>query len=164
MTIRDLRTQFHIEFPELMEKGLHFDGIFTLGPGIMSPVADTVEANPSAHQIFCSIPFIFDYRKLPKIFLGFKMSGAIPIETIPEEFRLDEEGLLTYEECWSEARIIAYAEEHALDICEQLNDYTLTLKDLCDIIAGGDFERHKKELAKILEQAEEEEEDDFDEE
>lgn len=89
-------------------------------------------------------PFIFDFRKLPTTFRGFKVDTGISWDTIPEEFRLEEDELVPFYISMSEEKIIAYAEEHAVEICEELNDFALTLKDICNMITGGDFERHKK--------------------
>jgi len=117
------------------------------------------EIQPATHSLFFWRPFIFDERKLGKTFRGFEIKTVIIDETIPQEFRLDEEGILPFDICWSEEKIIVYAEKHALEICEQLNDYKLTLKDISDIIAGGDFEQHKKLLhEERLERLSEEEE------
>lgn len=113
------------------------------GIGIMA-AKEGDEIHPSTHRVTIFRPFIFDVRQVPKSFHGFELETTIISETIPYEFRLDEEDIVPFDICHSEEKIIAYAEKNALDICEQLNDYSFTLKDICDMIAGGDFERHKK--------------------
>ncbi len=149
MTAIELKADFENQFQKLTEKGLQFDNVMPLHrpvTGIWKSVSEDAEIDPSTHYISASRPFIFDIRKMPKSFLGFTIQVSMWQSALPDEFRLDEEDSVPTASCWSEEHIIAYAEEHALDICTQLNDYTFTLKDICDMIAYGDFEQHKKNL------------------
>jgi hypothetical protein len=149
MTAKELQTDFEKQFQSLTEKGLQFCNVMPLhrpASGIWKSVSEDAEVHPTSHYIFTCRPFIFDIRQLPKVFLGFQVHVIVWQSALPDEFRLDEDDTVPTESCWSEERIIAYAEEHALDICTQLNDYTFTLKDICDMIARGDFEKHKKYL------------------
>jgi len=111
-----------------------------------------VPIHPNTHRLYAFRPFVFDIRQLPESFQGFELVVFVSVETIPEEFQLDEAGILPVDICWSEGKVIAYAEIHALEICEQLNDYTFTLKNISDMIADGDIEQHKKmlELARLI--------------
>lgn len=175
MTVREIKREFALEFPELMRSGL---GSICVMPKEKTPEdiergfgklssGDDVEIEPRTHYLTAFRPMIFDFRKIPKTFRDFEISICIVQDSVPEEFKAEEDGLMYYDECYSPERVIEYAETHALEICEQLNDYTLTQKDLCDILTGGDFERHKKlceeEKVKRLnsEYADEEEDDDF---
>lgn len=148
MTAKEIETDFGKQFEPFIKMGLHFMAPFPklfLGEkGIMKSAAPDEDINPLTHRLYAIRPFIFDVRQLPKSFRGFELEVIISSDTMPAEFLLDEEDILPFDLCMSEEKIIAYAEKHALDICDQLNDYTLTLKDICDMIAGGDFERHKK--------------------
>ena len=149
MTIKELRKEFEKEFAALALKGVE---LYCAVPkkkgkhGMTKGAKDDEEIASSTHDIYISRPLIFDGRKIPETFYGFKIEGTTSNDSVPDEFKAYDEGLLPFDVCWSEEKIIAYAETHALEICEQLNDYTLTLKDICDILAGGDFERHKKLL------------------
>jgi len=150
MTVNELRKDFEKQFAALVLKGLMLDCAFPkkIGEhGMTKGVSDDVEIEPSMHYLFVVHPLIFDSRKLPETFLGFEIQSGYSESSVPEEFRAYEEGLAPYDICWSEEKIIAYAEEHALEICEQLGDYSLTHNDICDMLAGGDFENHKKSVA-----------------
>jgi hypothetical protein len=148
MTVKEIRSRFEKEFEPYIKKGLSYSCIYPINKEkktkILKPAAEEEEVSPASHEICLSYPFIFDARKLARTFLGFNMVAFIPYETIPQYFKLYEDDILSYEECWSPQRILAYAEENALGICEQLNDYTLSFTEICDLLAKGDFERYKK--------------------
>ncbi|MCG3167475.1 MAG: hypothetical protein POELPBGB_03267 [Bacteroidia bacterium] len=165
MTAKELKADFEIQFQALIDKGLEFGNVMPVhrvGEGITKSVHGDAEIHPATHYISASRPFIFDIRQLPKSFRGFTIQVMVWQSAVPDEFRLDEDDIVPFEVCWSEERVLAYAEEHVLDICTQLNDYTFTLKDICDMIVGGDFERHKKQLEEESKRSyyEDEEEDD----
>lgn len=163
MTAADLQKAFETEFAELIKKGLTFD-IMTFPEsgrsGVLKPMHGDNIPNVDRDKILVWYPFIFDSRKLPETFKDFKIEALRSHDTFPEEFRLDEEGLMTSQECWSEKRIIAYAQEHALEICEELNDYSLTFEEICDIVAGGSLEELKKNNAAYNDLGDDEFEDD----
>ena len=149
MTAGELEKKFESEFAASITDGMMWGGAFPKEKidAVTYSVEPEVKIDPAHHQLIIWRPLIMDHRTLPKTFLGFKVDWLVRNDSIPEELRADEEGLMHYDECWSEERVIAYVREHAIDICEKLNDYTLTEKELCDIIAGGDFERLKKDVA-----------------
>ena len=175
MTVREIKKEFALEFPALAAQGMGIECAFRkektkeeLEHGWLKKSSkEDDEIEPATHYLDIGRPMIFDFRKIPKTFRGFELSAGIIQDSVPEEFKAEEEGLMYYDECYSPERIIEYAETHALEICEQLDDYTFTLKDICDMIVGEDFERHKKyceeEKAKRLsgEYDDEEEDDDF---
>jgi len=150
MTYNEVKQQFEKQYADLVNKGLKLYFAMPLkkeGDTIRKSVPDDTEITPATHSLAYKRPFIFDIRKLPKTFMDYELMGAINQESLPEEFRADEYELMTSAECWSEAHILQYAEEHALEICEQLGDYSFTLKNICDMMVG-DFEKHKEQLAK----------------
>jgi hypothetical protein len=148
MTAKEIRSRFEKEFEPYIKKGLHLHNIFLITKqergSRMTPAVEGEDLSAENHEIHVSRPFFFDGRNLKRTFLGFQFLTTIQEETIPEYFKLDEDDILTYDECWSPHRMLAYARENALEICEQLNDYNFTLAELCDILAGGDFEKFKK--------------------
>jgi hypothetical protein len=167
ITFKELRTRFEKEFEQEIKKGVCLWLIMPIAEGesgmrIIPKLEDDQEVNPKNHKILISQPFIYDARNSRKTFMGFQLEGIVLNHSLPDHFRLDEEGILSYKECWNPERILAYATENALDICEQLNDYTLTLSDICDIITNGDFERYKKKW-ELMEDEDEEEDNDDDE-
>jgi hypothetical protein len=149
MTVSELKIELARDYEDLVSKGLRLHGAMPNkreGSAMLMSVPDETEIHSSTHHLLFSRPFIFDLRKLPETFRGFDVKPLIGQEDMPEEFRADEYELMPFHECWSEEHILTYAEEHALEICEQLNDYSLTLKDICNMIAFGDFEKHKETI------------------
>ncbi|HLG34213.1 MAG TPA: hypothetical protein VI757_04980 [Bacteroidia bacterium] len=155
MTTIELRKDFEKKFEALAINGTVHICAFPYektkedlesGVGKMSTKEDE-EIEPATHYLFAWRPFIVDFRKLPETYCGFEVQYVISSETFPEEFRADWDDLVPYEVCWSEEHVLAYVREHALEICEKLNDFALTEKFMCDMITDGDFERHKKYVA-----------------
>jgi hypothetical protein len=161
MTVKELQDEFENEFATHIQKGLGTISVFSkVAKGMMTnEKADTI-IHPSTHKLYSFRPFIFDTRQLPETFREFELEITTNYETIPDELRLDEEGMVHFHVCRSPEKLKAWAEEHALEICEQLNDYTFTLQDLCNMLADGDFERYKRicKEAELRDFEEEEEE------
>lgn len=144
MTVKELQLDFEKEFAVQIKKGLGTISVFNnSGKGIKTSEKEDAPIHPSTHKLFAFRPFIFDTRQLPEKFRGFELEVITNYPTIPDELRLDEEGMVPSYICRSPEKLKAWATEHALEICEQLNDYTFTLIDICNMIADGDFERYK---------------------
>jgi len=172
MTVKELQADFEKENAPLLEKGLGTLLVFPIKKenGMAVNLKPDVEIHPSTHEILVFRPFFFDFRKVPKTFHGFQLDLLTADETAPDELRSDEEETIPWHICRSPEKIIAYAEKYAVEICEELGDYSFTFKELCDMMGDGDFERYKQNcedalLESILMDDEEfEDEDDFDEE
>jgi hypothetical protein len=157
MTHSELLELFKTEMADLIEKGLDIPFVrpIVTEEGEHVPGCDHDHPKPHTHELYTERSFIFDIRKIPATFHGFKLYAWVKYKTKPAEFcppeRTDEDiekgiyRFLPIDEIYPPERVIAYAEENVLDICEQLNDYTFTLKDICDMIVSGDFDEHKKE-------------------
>ena len=151
MTVEELHAAFKKDF-EPQFKELTFFAVFRKEKPAVDPVNKSLGSHeiidPALHKIGLFRPFIYHIKRLPKAYKGFKIEYAVSYDTVPFEFGEEMERMLPLDVFYSEEKIIQYAEEHADEICIQLNDYTLIIKDICDIIAGGDFEQHKRMLQK----------------
>ena len=157
MTRSELLELFETEMAHLIEKGMSVPSVWPLlnEDDEQMPGCDHDYPTPATHMLVTERPFIFDIRKIPDTFHGFTLYCYIDWDTKPEEFRgpplpddwkpKDGIVLIPLDILFAPEKVMAYAEEHVLEICEQLNDYTLTLKNICDMIVCCDFEQHKKE-------------------
>jgi hypothetical protein len=157
ITHLELRELFRTEMAHLIAKGLEtpFVRPRLTDEGEYEPGCDDEHPKPNTHDLYAMRPFVFDIRKIPATFHGFSLYVFPKYDSKPDEFRhpdRTEEDIkkgiyrfLPMDELFSPEKVMAYAKEHVLDICDELNDYTFTLKDICDMIVSRDFDEHIKE-------------------
>jgi len=149
MTVNSLQKEFEADHPDLYAKGFRLDFAFAkfkpAGQFGRKSVSPEMEIGPETHDLSFSRPFILDRKIKFTAYKGFEVQLTIYESEYPDEFKSHFRGETDYEECFSAERVTAYAENHALEICEILGDYSLSLYDICCIIVSGDFEKHKQE-------------------
>jgi hypothetical protein len=156
MTRAELTQLYEKELAHLIEKGLELPFIRPILTDEDKHVEgiDYEHPKPHTHELWTHRPFLFDIRKLPATFHGFKLYVFANWGTKPPEFQGPvrtkqdiKKGIYRFyplDVLYDPEKVKAYAEDHFLDICAALDDYTFTIKDICDMIVGNDFEKHEK--------------------
>lgn len=156
MTHAELYVLFETELAELIQKGLSMPFVRPMltDDGEHFPGFDHENPQPSTHELWCERPFVFDIRKLPDTFYGFKLYTSVPWNARPEPFRpknhyipeqFDALNYKPYEDIFLPEKVMVYALKHAKEIRAELNDPTFTIKNICDMIVWRDFNEHKRE-------------------
>ncbi len=150
MTAEELTSLFHEQFASLKDQGLIVTGIAgaleikegkNLSIGIAQIAEDYEEVSPESHRISVIHPFIFDGRKLPDSFMGFKISKVYMSKSIPPEIDkpvLDPAGFKT---SWTPDQFRKYVHKNASRIRLLLDDPEMTEDDILDAVSQGDFNK-----------------------
>ncbi len=151
MTAKELTTAFYNEFDLLRNQGLIVTGIsetpmFSKGQhmqiGIAQVAEDYEEVSPETHRIGVLHPFIFDGRKLPYSFMGFKISKVWIAKSIPRSIErrvIDSDGSII---SWTPEQFRQYARKNANRIRIVLDDPEMTEEDILDAISLGNFNKY----------------------
>jgi hypothetical protein len=151
MTANELTSAFYEEFAMLKGQGLIVTGIFGFpmlskgkyfSIGIGQGAEDYEEVSPETHRISVLHPFVFDGRKLPDSFMGFKIFKVWIEKSIPrliERRVIDSDGSIT---SWTPEQFRQYAHKNANRIRKALNDPTMTEEDILDALAQNSFKRY----------------------
>jgi hypothetical protein len=151
MTAEELTKAFYHEFTKLRDQGLIVTGIsgtmeYSEGQymkiGIAQVAEDYEEVSPETHRIGVLHPFIFDGRKLPDSFMGFRIFKVWIAKSIPRSIErrvIDSDGSIT---SWTPEQFRQYARKNAKRIRQALNDPTMTEEDILNAIAQNNFKRY----------------------
>ncbi len=151
MTAEELTKAFYHEFAKLRDQGLIVTGISgTMGYsegqymkiGIAQVAEDYEEVSPETHRIGVLHPFIFDGRKLPDNFMGFKIFKVWIAKSIPRSIErrvIDSDGSIT---SWTPEQFRQYARKNAKRIRIVLDDLEMTEDDILDAVSLGDFKKY----------------------
>ena len=155
MKVRDLIEAFWQEYMALEEFGLNIIGLYqefdthegeelTIGVGQeLEPEDDFI---PEQCHLSVMHPFLFDNRKVPKIFMGVRVMNVVQYSTFPpeiEEIEYDPAGFEVHE---TPDKYCRYVENNSSLIRDALHDNDMTFDDMLDAICWGDFHKYEEEF------------------
>ena len=167
MNVDELICSFRNDFGNLEKQGMKIIGVFgtpqldcndtfSIGIGEQKEVG---EVSPWSYHISVSHPFVFDNRKLPNFYKGFRVqnvmtakdnyTGENKANELPGEFKIDRNNeFIPHDEYWAPEKFIAFVERCEDEIRKKLDDPSMTKKEMLDALAWGDFEKHKMQCKK----------------
>lgn len=162
MNARELKAAFKKDHADLFERGLLFCGIFFTPFSEQSEDAEIdLDPVPGNDVITVMRPFIFDSRKTPVTYKGFKVSNQLrsPSEPqhenifghdhVPMEFVIDDDEVIYVEDAEAPLRYTTFVDRCEDDIRKALGDPSMTRMDILDALAWGDFKRHCENYRRI---------------
>lgn len=124
---------FQSKYKPLVKEGLKIEGLSMVDP------------KRKKHVIMISKPFVFDNRKLPKIYDGLAIKSKIEGD-LPIEFKVDERK----EYIWAPQRFENYVDRCSDEIRKKLKNPVMTREEMLDALAFGDFNEHKKKYSQLV--------------
>ncbi|MBS1646360.1 MAG: hypothetical protein JST67_03345 [Bacteroidetes bacterium] len=129
----EVLNHFQKKFQTLTKEGLRFQGLSLIDP------------KRKKHVIMISKPFVFDNRKLPKVYDGLEVKAKIEGE-LPLEFIVDAR----QEYRWAPQRFEHFVDRCGDEIRKKLKNPKMTRQEMLDALAFGNFEAHKKKCSELL--------------
>lgn len=155
MNARELKDAFLKDHAELFERGLIFCGIFFTPFNDHSEEAEIdMDPVPGNDVIDVMHAFIFDSRKIPETYKGFRVSNqrAMPSEPqqddifepeyLPQEFVIGDDEVIYVEDAEAPLRYTTFVDRCEDDIRKALGDPAMSRMDILDALAWGNFQRH----------------------
>lgn len=124
---------FEKKYKPLTKDGLRFQGL------------SLIDVKRKKHVIMVAKPFIFDNRKLPKVYDGLEIKSKIEGD-LPTEFKVD----VKKEYIWAPQRFEKFVDRCAEDIRKKFKNPEMSRKEMLDALAFGNFDEHKKKCATLL--------------
>lgn len=129
----EILNHFQTKYKPLTKEGLRIQGLSMVDP------------KRKKHVIMISKPFVFDNRKLPKVYDGLEVKSKIEGE-LPQEFKVD----VKKEYIWAPQRFEQYVDRCADEIRKKFKKPDMTRKEMLDALAFGSFDDHKKKCTQLL--------------
>lgn len=129
----EILNHFQSKYKPLAKEGLRIEGLSMVDP------------KRKKHVIMISKPFVFDNRKLPKVYDGLEVKSKIEGE-LPVEFKVD----VKKEYIWAPQRFEKYVDRCAEEIRKKFKKPDMTRNEMLDALAFGSFEEHKKKATQLL--------------
>jgi hypothetical protein len=129
----EILNHFQTKFKPLTKEGLRIQGLSMIDP------------KRKKHVIMISKPFIFDNRKLPKVYDGLAIKSKIEGD-LPTEFKVD--GRLEY--IWAPQRFEQFVDRCGDEIRKKFKKPEMSRNEMLDALAFGNFEDHKQKCAQLL--------------
>jgi hypothetical protein len=130
---------FESKYAPLKKKGLKITGL-----SLVDPVR-------KKHAIMVSKPFLFDNRKLPKVYLGLAVKSRIEGD-LPHEFQIDRSSpdwsKTNY--IWAPERFEAYVERCQDEIKAYFQNPEMSKQEILDALCFGNFNEHKEKSIKMI--------------
>lgn len=129
----EILNHFQKKFKPLTKEGLRFQGL------------SLIDVKRKKHVIMISKPFVFDNRKLPKVYDGLEIKAKIEGE-LPQEFKVDA----SREYIWAPQRFEQYVDRCSDEIRKKFKQPNMSRQEMLDALAFGNFDAHKKKCAELL--------------
>ncbi len=154
MNARELKAAFLKDHAELFERGLIFCGIFFTPFSEHSEEAEIdLDPVPGNDVIDVMHTFIFDSRKIPETYKGFRVSNQRTTcddqqesifrpNYLPEEFVIGDDEVIYVEDAEAPMRYTTFVDRCEDDLRKAFGDPSMTRMDLLDALAWGNFQRH----------------------
>jgi hypothetical protein len=130
---------FESKYAPLKKKGLKVTGL------------SLVDAKRKKHAIMVSKPFLFDNRKLPKVYLGLSIKSRIEGD-LPSEFQIDRTNpdwaKVNY--IWAPERFEAYVNRCQDELKTYFQNPNMTKQEILDALCFGNFEEHKEKSIQMI--------------
>ncbi|MBP6871793.1 MAG: hypothetical protein KBC43_07280 [Bacteroidales bacterium] len=156
MTSYDLTTAFEREYSYLLTEGLFITGVHGEYPnentdgGLSISISHSLKPEDEIFPEHCHLsvmhPFIFDNRKIPKVFMGVRVLNVVRADTMPselEEIVYDPAG---FEMNYTPGQYFSYIKENMDLIRDTLKEHDMSLEDMLDAICFGDFNKFQQEF------------------
>ncbi len=135
----EILKDFETKYAALKKKGLKVTGLSLIDP------------KRKKHAIMISKPFLFDNRKLPKVYLGLSVKGRIE-GVLPSEFQIDrtnpEWSKMNY--IWAPERFEAYVDRCQDELKTYFQNPNMTKTEILDALCFGNFEEHKEKSKQLI--------------
>jgi hypothetical protein len=129
----EILNHFQAKFKPLTKEGLRIQGLSMIDP------------KRKKHVIMISKPFVFDNRKLPKVYDGLEIKSKIEGD-LPTEFKVD----VKQEYIWAPQRFEQYVDRCGDEIRKKFKKPGMTRNEMLDALAFGNFAEHKKKSQQLL--------------
>ena len=129
----EILNHFQKKFQPLTKEGLRFQGLSLIDP------------KRKKHVIMIAKPFVFDNRKLPKVYDGLEIKAKIEGD-LPQEFKVDAR----MEYIWAPQRFESFVDRCGDEIRKKLKNPNMTRSEMLDALAFGNFDAHKKKCNELL--------------
>jgi hypothetical protein len=130
---------FETKYAPLKKKGLKVTGL------------SLVDAKRKKHAIMVSKPFLFDNRKLPKVYLGLAIKSRIE-GVLPTEFQIDRTNpdwsKMNY--IWAPERFEAYVDRCQDELKVYFQNPNMTKQEILDALCFGNFAEHKEKSLQMI--------------
>jgi hypothetical protein len=163
ITIREMRARFKKDYAELFERD---KAKLSLSWRIPEDIGNELHAilpefttgdtqiDPLLYQLSLNVPLIFDHRKIPKNYNGFKVVVSVSgFESYPE-WEFGNMVCDNYEGHMDPQRYINFVNRCASEIREKLNAPEMTAEEMLDAICFGDFRKYKEDYDKVMNEKE----------
>jgi hypothetical protein len=129
----EILNHFQTKFKPLTKEGLRIQGLSMIDP------------KRKKHVIMISKPFVFDNRKLPKVYDGLEIKSKIEGD-LPAEFKVDAK----LEYIWAPQRFEQFVDRCGDEIRKKFKKPAMTRSEMLDALAFGNFDDHKRKCTQLL--------------
>ena len=129
----EILNHFQTKFKPLTKEGLRIQGLSMIDP------------KRKKHVIMISKPFVFDNRKLPKVYDGLEIKSKIEGD-LPNEFKVDAK----LEYIWAPQRFEQFVDRCGDEIRKKFKKPEMSRNEMLDALAFGSFDEHKKKSMQLL--------------
>lgn len=150
--------EFEEYYKHLIDLGLEVFGLFgqrevSKGESLVIGLSQEITTGKFDHQtahISVMIPFVFDYRILPKTFNGIEVRCAVKCDTIPYCFSyLEEEEGVPYDVYYAPDKFLDYVDNNIDEIRLKLKRPDISKEEALDAICFGNFDKHVEKCEEI---------------
>ncbi len=155
MKAQCILNEFRRSFGYLEEVGLRVVGLYQEfdhegGEGLTINIGQSIEPEDEVNPVCCHLsimhPFIFDNRKIPKVYMGVRVLNIVQADTMPselEEIVYDPAG---FEMNHTPGQYFDFIKENMDFIRATLKEPEISLDEMLDAICFGDFKKFEQEF------------------
>ena len=155
MKAEHLLLEFHknhgyLERYGLKVVGLYHEDDYDDGEGLTINIGQSIESEDDIIPEQCHLsvmhPFIFDNRKIPKVYMGVRVLNIVRADTMPselEEIVYDPAG---FEMNYTPGQYFAFIQENMDLIRATLKEPEMSFDEMLDAICFGDFNKFQQEF------------------